>query len=216
MSLCHWVSVAGVWRNTVFSSAKLRSTRILLFQVLDSPRIIILGPLDPCIIKHYIRSSVRKCQHSDTASHPTGSKSSDPQISLTQVPLPVPYVRWCCNMQYNTPSHFLKVQILAQKPHNLRFCIALLGSSTWIMGQYVKLGHALFFQFTFCWPSYHLTVRSELSTLCIYELYFLTYEYICLMNPGKARDVSLLHMARPALKHSSLCMMLTNTIWHQH
>jgi hypothetical protein len=160
--------------------------------VLDSPRII-LGPLDPCIIKHYIRSNVMECQHSDTASHPIGCKSSDPWVSLTQVPLPVPYVLWCCNMQYNTPSHFLKVQILAQKPHNLRFCIALLSSSTWSMGQYLKLGHALFFQFTFHWPSSLLTVRSELSTPWIYELYFPTYKYICLMNPGRARDVSLLH-----------------------
>jgi len=177
-----------------FHLQKLRGTRMLLSQVLDSsPRITILGPLNPCIIKHYNCSNVRKCQQSDKASHPTRSKSSDPWVSLTQVPLPVPYVHLSCNTQYNTPSHFMKVQILAQKPHNLRFCIALLGSSTWITGQYLKLSHTLFFQFTFRWPSSHLTVQSELSTTWMYELYFPTYEYICLMNPGTARDVSLLH-----------------------
>lgn len=186
-----------------FHLQKLRSTKMLLSQVLDSPRIIILGPLNPCIIKHYICSNGRECQQSDTASHPTGSKYSDLWVSLTQVRLPVPYVHWCCNTQYNTPSHFMEVQILAHKPHNLRFCIALLGSSTWITGQYLKLSHALFFQFTFRWPSSHLTVQSELSTTWMYEFYFPTYEYICLMNPGRARDVSLLHMSIPALKHTN-------------
>jgi len=65
-------------RTQCFHLQKLRGTRILLSQVLDSPRIIILESLDPCIIKHYIHSNVRECQQSDTASHPTESKASDP------------------------------------------------------------------------------------------------------------------------------------------
>jgi len=47
---CHCVTglVLLVYEGTqCFHPQKLRGTRILLYQVLDSPRIITLGPLDP-------------------------------------------------------------------------------------------------------------------------------------------------------------------------
>lgn len=51
---------------------------------------------------------------------------------------------------------------------------------------------------------FSLTILSfdstELPTPWMYELYFPTYEYICLMNPGRARDVSLLHNVQTRLE----------------
>jgi hypothetical protein len=205
VTLCHWVSVSDVSKNTVPSSSVEGSKNSSSKNVRQSNTNSSWTP-DPCTRTHYIPS---KCHGMLTQWHSITSyrtcilwllSFSDP-CSIISILLALNVAT--CHITLLPISWRFEVQILAQKPHNLTFCIALTSSSTRITRlPQIRSCPLLSIHHSLTILSFNTTVRATNSV----NLRTSLFPHIWMSYDSWQGQEMLLfcRMSRPALKHAKL------------